>query len=117
MGCDQGFAIWGPFPPGSQFCGKVDAEGDDFFVNIEISTDTGSATMLGTSALMQGVCIPLANEGQGALATVRIGAETATVLLRMFVRDSSGTVLFECTTQHSTPKTTSNIIITLVPAT
>jgi hypothetical protein len=116
MGCQEGFAIWNPVPAGSKFCAQVDGTGDDFFVNVEISNEAGPPTTFGTAALIAGIEMPLASEGYGALATVRIGVEAATVNLRMFIKAAEGSVKFECTTQHATPKTTTNILVTIVPA-
>lgn len=115
MGCENGFAIWGPVPAGSQFCGKIDGQGADYFVNVELSTESGPSTTLGTAALMQGTCVPLKNEGYGALATVTIGAEATTLNLEMSVRDANGKVLFTCTTQYATPNTTRRVMVTVVP--
>jgi hypothetical protein len=115
MGCENGFAIWGPVPAGSQFCAKIETAGADFFVNVELSTETGPSTTLGTAALMQGTCVPLKNEGYGALATVRIGAEATMLNLEMSVQDANGKVLFTCTTQYSTPNTTKRVMVTVVP--
>ena len=117
MGCETGFDMWDPIPSGSQFCGKITAfEGDDFFINVRIAPASGTATTIGTSALLNGTCIPLEDRGYGVIATVRIGAEAATVNLRLYLEGPNGDVLFECLTQHSTINSTSNVALALVPA-
>ena len=108
--------MWRQVPPGSRFCARVDSTDADFFVNIRISTAAGEVTTLGTAALMQGTCVDLEDAGHGVQATVRLGAEPATVNLLMSVQDSTGTVIHTCTTQHTTPNATASIIVAIVPA-
>lgn len=117
MSCEDGFTIWGPVPAGSQFCAQIVANGADFFANVQVSTETGMTTTLGTAALFQGTCVPLQNEGYGILATVTIGAEPATVNLMMSIRDAGGNQIFNCTTQYATVNTTKRVMVAIVPQT
>jgi hypothetical protein len=116
MSCADGFDMWRQVPAGSRFCAKVDSPDTDFMVSVRISTTTGPVTMFGTAALLGGACIDLEDAGYGVQATVRLGAEPATVNLEMSVLDAGGTVIHTCTTQHTMANATANIILAIVPA-